>query len=95
MKFWADNASYPYKSHDTWFVTEDIRWGYIPADTDIKALVDKVNRKYLEKLPSSQCSNANQNSYFYLPQCGTFFDGVKSDPENPTAYLKSLKIKKV
>jgi hypothetical protein len=25
----------------------------------------------------------------------TFFDGVKFDPENPTAYLKSLKIKKV
>ncbi|MFN9735482.1 MAG: CmpA/NrtA family ABC transporter substrate-binding protein, partial [Microcystis sp.] len=45
MKFWRDNASYPYKSHDTWFVTEDIRWGYIPADTDIKALVDKVNRE--------------------------------------------------
>jgi len=24
-----------------------------------------------------------------------FFDGVKFDPENPSAYLKSLKIKKV
>jgi nitrate/nitrite transport system substrate-binding protein len=26
MKFWQDHASYPFKSHDTWFVTEDIRW---------------------------------------------------------------------
>jgi nitrate/nitrite transport system substrate-binding protein len=24
----------------------------------------------------------------------TFFDGIKYDPENPTAYLKSLKISK-
>ncbi len=27
MKFWQDHASYPFKSHDAWFVTEDIRWG--------------------------------------------------------------------
>jgi nitrate/nitrite transport system substrate-binding protein len=33
MKFWKDNASYPYKSHDLWFLTENIRWGNIPADT--------------------------------------------------------------
>ena len=32
MKFWADNASYPYKSHDTWFITENIRWGYMKPD---------------------------------------------------------------
>ena len=27
MKFWQDHASYPFQSHDIWFVTEDIRWG--------------------------------------------------------------------
>ena len=27
MKFWSEHASYPFKSHDLWFVTEDIRWG--------------------------------------------------------------------
>ena len=47
MKFWGENGdvSYPFKSHDTWFVTEDIRWGKFEPDTDIKALVDKVNRE--------------------------------------------------
>jgi nitrate/nitrite transport system substrate-binding protein len=45
MKFWEDGTvSYPFKSHDTWFVTEDIRWGKFAPDTDSKALVDKVNR---------------------------------------------------
>ncbi len=49
MKFWADNASYPYKSHDIWFLTEDIRWGYLPRDTDVKTIVDQVNREDLWK----------------------------------------------
>ncbi len=31
MKFWKDSASYPFKSHDLWFVTEDIRWGYLES----------------------------------------------------------------
>ncbi len=43
MRYWKDFASYPYKSHDAWFITEDIRWGYLPANTDINALVNKVN----------------------------------------------------
>ncbi len=47
MKFWQDHASYPFKSHDAWFVTEDIRWGKFKPTTDIKALVDKVNREDL------------------------------------------------
>ena len=47
MKFWSDHASYPFKSHDAWFVTEDIRWGKFEPTTDIKALVDKVNREDL------------------------------------------------
>src|SRR5216684_3565182 len=45
MKFWSDHASYPFKSHDQWFVTEDIRWGKFEGGTVVKALVDKVNRE--------------------------------------------------
>jgi nitrate/nitrite transport system substrate-binding protein len=46
MKFWKDHASYPFKSHDAWFLTENIRWGKC-RPTDVKALVDKVNREDL------------------------------------------------
>ena len=95
MKFWVDNASFPYKSHDTWFLTENIRWGYLPPDTKVKEIVDKVNRSDLwreaakalgvpaEQIPSSDSRGVE-----------TFFDGVKFDPEKPEEYLKSLKIKK-
>ena len=27
MQYWNDHASYPFQSHDLWFLTEDIRWG--------------------------------------------------------------------
>lgn len=94
MKFWADNASYPYKSHDLWFLTENIRWGYIPADTDTKALVDKVNREDLWKeaakaigVPDAEIPTSTSRGV------ETFFDGVKFDPEKPEEYLNSLAIK--
>ncbi len=95
MKFWADNASYPYKSHDAWFITENIRWGYIPANTDIKATVDKVNREDIWKaaataigVPAAQIPATTSRGV------ETFFDGIKFDPEKPEEYLKSLAIKK-
>lgn len=95
MKFWKDNASYPFKSHDLWFLTEEIRWGYIPATTDTKALVDQVNKEDLWKeaakalkVPDAEIPTSTSRGV------ETFFDGVKFDPENPKAYLDSLKIKK-
>ena len=95
MHFWSDqnSHSFPYKSHDLWFLTEDIRWGYLPQTTDTKALIDKVNRSDLWKeaaiaigqekaIPSSDSRGKE-----------TFFDGVVFDPENPKAYLNALAIK--
>lgn len=96
MKFWADNASYPYKSHDIWFLTENIRWGNIPADTKVKELVDQVNREDIWKeaaktlgVPAAQIPTSSSRGV------ETFFDGVKFDPDKPEDYLKSLAIKKV
>jgi nitrate/nitrite transport system substrate-binding protein len=96
MKYWEDNASYPYKSHDTWFLTEEIRWGYLPKDTKVKEIVDQVNREDLWK----QAAKALGVAAAEIPASSsrgveTFFDGVKFDPEKPDEYLKSLQIKKV
>ena len=49
MRFWKDHASYPFQSHDLWFITEDIRWGKYEAGYDAKALIAKVNREDLWK----------------------------------------------
>jgi nitrate/nitrite transport system substrate-binding protein len=94
MKFWKDHASYPFKSHDAWFLTEDIRWGYLPGDTDVKALVDQVNREDLWRDAATVLGVAAADipaSTSRGPE--TFFDGKVFDPENPTAYLDSLAIK--
>jgi nitrate/nitrite transport system substrate-binding protein len=96
MKFWQDHASYPFKSHDAWFVTEDIRWGKFEPSTDIKALVDKVNREDLWREAAKQLSIAAAD----IPTSTSrgkeiFFDGKVFDPADPQAYLKSLSIKRV
>ncbi|MCP9828084.1 ABC transporter substrate-binding protein [Synechococcus sp. L2F] len=93
MRFWADSASFPYKSHDKWFVTEDMRWGYLPASTDIDALVDKVNRADLWKEAAKAIGQEASIPASDSRGKETFFDGVVFDPEDPKAYLDALKIK--
>lgn len=94
MRYWSDFASYPFKSHDLWFLTEDIRWGYLPATTDTKALVNQVNREDLWrtaaaalKVPAAEIPASSSRGV------EKFFDGKVFDPENPKAYLDSLAIK--
>jgi nitrate/nitrite transport system substrate-binding protein len=96
MKYWRDHASYPFQSHELWFLTEDIRWGKYDPGFDAKALIKKVNREDLWRdaaktlgvaaadIPASTSRGKEQ-----------FFDGKIFDPENPAAYLKSLTIKRV
>ncbi|MBN9583895.1 MAG: bicarbonate-binding protein [Afipia sp. 62-7] len=94
MKFWGNKGetSYPWKSLDTWFMTENIRWGKFPGTTDVKKMVDATNRSDLwlaaakglglTDLPSGDSRGVEK-----------FFDGKIFDPANPTAYLDSLSIK--
>jgi len=96
MKFWSEHASYPFKSHDAWFVTEDIRWGKFEPTTDIKALVDKVNREDLWRTAAKTLGVAAAD----IPPTSsrgkeTFFDGKVFDPADPQGYLKSLSIKRL
>ncbi len=94
MKFWNDDASYPFQSHDLWFLTEDIRWGYLPGDTDTKALIAAVNREDIWREAAKAIGQEAAIPKSTSRGVETFFDGVKFDPENPEAYLKSLSIKK-
>ncbi len=95
MKFWRNSASYPFKSHDIWFVTEDMRWGYFPPSTNAKKLVDKVNREDIWRAAAKAIGQSAAIPKSTSRGVETFFDGVKFDPANPAAYLKRLKIKKV
>jgi nitrate/nitrite transport system substrate-binding protein len=93
MKFWRDHASYPFQSHDLWFLTEDIRWGKFAPDTDIKGMVSKVNREDIWKTAATELGVKDiPASTSRGPE--TFFDGKVFDPDKPTDYLASLTIKR-
>lgn len=95
MRYWNEFASYPFQSHDLWFLTEDIRWGKFEASLDTKSLIGKVNREDMWReaakaigVPDAQIPKSTSRGK------ETFFDGKVFDPENPSAYLKSLSIKR-
>lgn len=99
--YWTDDigsVSYPYKSHDLWFLTETMRWNFhngAIADIDTaRQIIDRVNREDLWK------EAAQEAGFSGIPTSTsrgveTFFDGTKFDPENPEAYLNSLQIKRI
>jgi nitrate/nitrite transport system substrate-binding protein len=92
MKFWRDQASFPFKSHDTWFLTENQRWGRVKADVDVAGLVDKVNGSDLWRSAAKTLgiSDVTAND---MRGVESFFDGKSFDAANPKAYLDSLAIK--
>ncbi|BAZ43600.1 bicarbonate transport system substrate-binding protein [Chondrocystis sp. NIES-4102] len=97
--YWQDDlgsVSYPYKSHDLWFLTESVRWDFLPQDTldNAQELIAKVNREdiWLEAAREANFSNLPTSSSRGVEK---FFDGIEFNPENPAAYLNSLAIKKV
>jgi len=95
MKFWRDNASYPYQSHELWFLTENVRWGKFTGKEDFKALISKVNREDLWRAAAKELKvPAPQIPATTSRGVEKFFDGKVFDPANPEAYLKSLAIKR-
>jgi nitrate/nitrite transport system substrate-binding protein len=95
MKFWASAASFPWKSHELWFLTENQRWGKLPKGNMLPWL-GKVNRSdiwrkaaLLARVPAGQIPKAESRG----PE--KFFDGKVFNPGNPGAYLASLGIKRV
>jgi nitrate/nitrite transport system substrate-binding protein len=96
MKFWNDFASYPFQSHELWFLTENQRWGILPANLDTAALIKSVNREDLWReaakalgVPSAEIPTSTSRG----PE--KFFDGIVFDPANPAAYLAAQKIKRI
>ena len=93
MKFWADHASYPFRSHDLWFLTENIRWGILPADLATAPLIAEVNREDIWR-DAAKLAGATDLPSGTSRGVETFFDGKVFDPAAPAAYLAGLAIKK-
>ena len=92
------SVSYPYKSLDLWFITESVRWGFLPPEylTTAKNLIDKVNKSDIWKEAAKEASIPEAD----IPTSDSrgvekFFDGKEFNPDNPKAYLDSLALKKM
>ena len=99
--YWRNDrgsVSYPYKSHDLWFLTESVRWGFLPASTIDNAdrIINAVNREDLWR-EAAQAIGVPAADIPTQTSRGVerFFDGKEFDPANPKAYLESLAIKRV
>ena len=94
MKFWSEHASYPFKSHDRWFLTEDIRWGkFAPGDRHQGAGRQGQPRGSLAR--GGKGTGVAAADIPASPSRGieTFFDGKVFDPANPWP-TSSLAIKR-
>lgn len=100
--YWKDglgSVSYPYKSHDLWFLTESIRWGFhknaIPDIDTAKQIIDRVNREDLWREAAKEAGFEADIPQSTSRGIEKFFDGKQFDPNNPEAYLNSLTIKRI
>lgn len=89
IKYWRENASYPFKSHDLWFLIEDMRWGYRSPEFDTKTLINAVNREDLWRETAKFVGEDAAIPASTSRGIETFFNGLQFDPENPIAYLRS------
>lgn len=94
MRFWGEKGetSYPWKSLDSWFITENKRWGVFAGDLDAGALIDNTNRSDLW-LQAAAGLGLDTAGFGDSRGTETFFDGKTFDPADPDAYLASLAIK--
>jgi nitrate/nitrite transport system substrate-binding protein len=93
IKYWQENASYPFKSHDLWFLIEDMRWGNRPRDFATKPLIDRVNREDLWREAAKFIGQSAAIPATTSRGVEKFFNGLEFDPENPEAYLNTAKIR--
>jgi bicarbonate transport system substrate-binding protein len=99
--YWRDSkgsVSYPYKSHDLWFLTESVRWGFQPQGIlgEAKRIIDSVNgEKYWREAAQELGIPAKDIPPSTSRGIERFFDGAEFDPEKPQTYLDSLKIKAI
>jgi nitrate/nitrite transport system substrate-binding protein len=95
IKYWQDYASYPFKSHDLWFFTEDARWGYRSPDFDAKPIIDAVNREDLWRETAKFIGQEAAIPPSTSRGVEKFFNGLTFDPENPQAYLNAPLVRNI
>jgi nitrate/nitrite transport system substrate-binding protein len=96
MKYWVQNSSFPWPSHDSFMLHEIMRWGKLEPGFDVKGLIGSVSRVDLWRDAAKGLGVAAAD----IPTSDSrgiekFFDGKIFDPADPMSYLKSQPIKRM
>jgi len=99
--YWSSDRgviSYPYSSLTLWFLVESLRWKFYPGTVDTIQQAQAINAKVTRGdlwLQAAKQLGLPAKDIPSSPSRGkeVFFDGTVYDPNNPQAYLNSLKIK--
>jgi len=97
--YWKDGAgsvSYPYQSHDLWFLTESVRWGFLPEGIlgEADRIINEVSGAAIWREAAQELGLPTGEIPTELSRgTETFFDGVVFDPSKPSEYLDQLAIK--
>ncbi|MBH8556104.1 ABC transporter substrate-binding protein [Nostocaceae cyanobacterium CENA357] len=95
IKFWRENASYPYKSHDLWFFIEDMRWGNRSQEFDPQPIINAVNREDLWREAAKFIGQEKAIPASTSRGVEKFFNGLEFDPQNPQAYFNAPKLQNI
>jgi nitrate/nitrite transport system substrate-binding protein len=92
MRFFERNASVPYLSNATWFMSQHRRWGMLSSKPDYMAAAKQIMR---HDVYTAGCKLAGITLPESMESRGkeTFFDGTVWDPTDPEAYAMGFKVK--
>ncbi|MFI8415740.1 CmpA/NrtA family ABC transporter substrate-binding protein [Serratia sp. NPDC078593] len=93
MRFFHDGeVSFPYLSDGMWFLTQQQRWGLLPAEPDYLAVAKQINRIDIYRQAATAVGGVN------LPasdmRASTLIDGKRWDGSNPAEYANSFTVKR-
>ena len=81
-RFQRDFANFPWRSHADWFLGQMVRWNQAPADTDIKAVADRVYRTDLYRAAARDMGVA-------CPEADRLPPGGHGEPLPPSTVSKT------
>lgn len=89
-------ASYPFRSHGMWFITQMYRWGQIDKPINMKEVVERVYRTDLFEKAAKELNYQLPPSAYKIEgidQYNHFIDGKTFDPNKAVEYIYSFDVK--
>ncbi len=82
MRFHANDAGFPWRSHALWLLAQMQRWNHLPAGTDLRAIAQTAYRPELYREAARACGLDAPASDIKIEGGGgdPFFDGTRFDP---------------